>query len=144
MCQELVDEVLTKLAIPHTIVNCHDKGYEYFKTVVKGALSLGDRVIVCALSKNNKLLLTDSPKLSDGKYQVVTGTEDLFRLWESCEMVRYLHIDYGKLRKCKVVTSKGSCNCGEPVCRFTGNNRCKFYSDMGGVVIVIRERVHNA
>lgn len=53
-----------------------------------------------------------------------------------------MKVNYGQILNCKITVGKHAVEtatrCGKQICPMTKKSRCRFYSDMGGVVIIIK------
>ena len=57
-------------------------------------------------------------------------------------LIRGMKVNYGQIMNCKIAVDKHALEtknrCGKEICPLTKESRCRYYSDMGGVVIIIK------
>lgn len=163
----LVADVMEELGLEYTLTDCFPYDYDYFEQVITESLFSGYKVMICYNAQKGATLLGKRPTPESGHYcEIISIVGDRIRgrqsnvdgekagvlkdtslmdLWEASRAIRGLKVDYGKIRKCHISVGKHEVEtvnrCGLTTCKFTGNNRCRFYSDMGGVVIAFKEGV---
>lgn len=78
----------------------------------------------------------------DGEHEGVLRNISLATLWEASTAIRGMKVNYGQILNCKITAGKHAVEtatrCGKQICPITKKSRCRFYSDMGGVVIIIK------
>lgn len=162
--QEFVSEVLTYLDLEYELVDCFTFEYDYFEQVISEALYCGHKVLICYNARKGAPLLGKKavPETGhycevidiigdtirgrqsnvDGEHDGVLRNISLATLWEASTAIRGMKVNYGQILNCKITVGKHAVEtatrCGKQICPITKKSRCRFYSDMGGVVIIIK------
>lgn len=162
--QEFVAEVLSYLDLEYELVDCFKFEYDYFEQVISEALYCGYKVLICYNAKKGAPLLGKKAVPETGHYcEILDVIGDTIRgrqsnvdgelahvlhnislptLWEASTAIRGMRVNYGQILNCKIAVSKHvvetTTRCGKQICPITKKSRCRFYSDMGGVVIIIK------
>lgn len=162
--QEFVSEVLEYLGLEFELVDCFKYEYDYFEQVISEALFSDHKVLVCYNARKGAPLLGKKavPETGhyceildiigdtirgrqsnvDGENMQVLRNMSLATLWEASCLIRGMKVNYGQIMNCKIAVDKHALEvknrCGKEICPLTKGSRCRYYSDMGGVVIVIK------
>lgn len=141
--------------------------FETWCTALTQALADGYHVLVCYDADHGEILTDHTPHMKSGHYAEVVHVRDgiftgyqsnsdgerrgvlvrkqLKDLYISSLRTNSIHVNYGKLNKCPMRVSKHVAEtepkCGSSVCLISGNQRCVFQCDMGGVLILVKEKI---
>lgn len=162
--QSFLRSLLNEMGLDFHLVKPVD--FEEWCSAAQQALTDGYHVLVCYDADHGKMSLNHDPHMKSGHYaEILSISGDTFTgrqsnvdgerrgelknkrledLYASSLQTNKIRVNYGKLNKCPVRVSKHTAEteprCGSGVCLISGNQRCMYQCDMGGVLILVKEK----